>query len=326
MQTNLSLKLACLGMFLFCSAEAFSQGAIARQLTRDGSMKRDPCFIKNGGEIIFCYDETPDLVRMMVMSSKGGEAKPFIKDAGDKHHVEPSFSSDGRYFAYTECTGNLTAQLVIKDTQENKLAYIRHSGRGGTRSSCFSPDSKLLVYAFAETGPQQLWSVKPDGTDKKQLTQSEGISNWPSFTPDGKRVVFTNSRENNYEIYSMNLDGTGEKRLTENKLMDVRPVVSPDGRKIAFTSTRDGNYEIYVMGIDGGVAYRLTHNQERDDYPAWHPDSQKILFVSERLGRFDLFEVDVPPNRILNLNTMNDSLSGSGSTGSGSTGSGATGS
>ena len=48
-----------------------------------------------------------------------------------------------------------------------------------------------VTYAFAETGPQQLWSVKPDGSDKKQLTECEGISNWPTVTPDGEtRRVF----------------------------------------------------------------------------------------------------------------------------------------
>lgn len=264
------------------------------QLTDDGSLKRDPRFIDGGEQILYCYDENPALIRMMKMRADERKPSPMFDDSGNKHQLEPYLSPDQRYIVFTECTGNLTARLVIRDRQEKKDAFVTHSGRGGTRAPTFSPQSDLVVYAFAETGPQQLWSVKPDGTDKKQLTECEGISNWPTFTPDGKRIVFANSRENNYEIYSMNLDGSDEQRLTTNSLMDIRPAVSPDGQRIAFASTRDGNYEIYVANIDGSDVRRVTHHEGRDDYPSWHPDSTQLIFVSERRGRSDLYLVEVP--------------------------------
>ncbi|MCH7725015.1 MAG: PD40 domain-containing protein [Planctomycetes bacterium] len=267
------------------------------RLTTDGTNKRDPRFIENGKTLIYCYDETQALVRMMRMDVEERKPTPVFTDAGDKHHLEPAVSPDGRFIAYTQCTGNLTAQLVIRNLKDNKSAFVKHSGRGGTRSPVFSPDSKLVVYAFAETGPQQLWSVSIEAKEKKQLTQSQGVSNWPTFTPDGKTLVFSNSRENNYEIYSMNLDGSNEKRLTTNKLMDIRPAVSPDGKRIAFVSTRDGNYEVYIMNIDGTDVRRITHSEERDDYPTWHPNGRQLVMVSERDGLFDLYLADVPePN------------------------------
>ena len=280
-------------LFTVCLATVCS-GSDFEQVTFDGTLKRDPRFVEGGDAVIYCYDETPDLIRMMKINLGEDKAEPVFSDSGNKHHIEPRHSPDGNYVVFTECTGNLSARLVIRNLSENKDAYITHSGRGGTRSPCFAPTSDLVVYAFAETGPQQLWSVKPDGSDKKQLTESEGISNWPTITPDGKRVVFSNSRENNYEIYAMNVDGSDERRLTENGLMDIRPAVSPDGRRIAFTSTRDGNYDVYVMNIDGSNVQRITHSEEREDYPAWHPDGEHVVFVGEHGGRFDLFVADVP--------------------------------
>lgn len=281
---------------LLMAAVCFSVASATEfeQITQDGTFKRDPRFANDGESIIYCYDETPDLIRMMQFKPGESEPAPIFDDAGNKHQLEPHHSPDGNYVVFTECTGNLSARLVIRNLAEKKDAYITHSGRGGTRSPCFSPGSDLVVYAFAETGPQQLWSVKPDGSDKKQLTESEGISNWPTFTPDGSRIVYTNSRENNYEIYSMNLDGTDEKRLTDNTLMDIRPAVSPDGKRIAFTSTRDGNYDIYVMDIDGNNVVRITTSDERDDYPAWHPNGRQLIFVGEKGGRYDLYLANVP--------------------------------
>ena len=265
-----------------------------KQLTKDGILKRDPYFVDGGKALLYGYDEQDDLVRVLRLDLETGKTEPFVPDVGDKHHIEPKLSPDGRFLSVTECTGNLTAKLVIRNLEERKDVYITHSGRGGTRSPVFTPDSKRVVYAFAETGPQQLWSVQVDGKEKKQLTQSEGVSNWPSFTPDGKRIIFSNSRENNYEIYSMSADGTDEKRLTENTIMDIRPVVSPDGSQIAFTSTRDGGYNVYVMRIDGTDIRALTTGLDRDDYPAWHPDGRHVVIVSEKGGRFDLYLHEVP--------------------------------
>jgi len=265
-----------------------------QRLTDDGVLKRDPHFIEGGKALIYGYDEQDDLVRAMRLELETGKAEPFVSDVGDKHHIEPKLSPDGKMMTVTECTGNLTAKLVIRDLETKKDVAITHSGRGGTRSPIFSPDNTRVVYAFAETGPQQLWSVKVDGSDKKQLTQCEGISNWPTFTPDGKTIVFSNSRENNYEIYSMDVDGKNEKRLTENTIMDIRPAVSPDGTQIAFTSTRDGAYNVYVMNVDGSQVRAITSEEDRDDYPAWHPDGKRLVIVSERGGRFDLYLHDVP--------------------------------
>lgn len=289
-----SLKSASIvGVVMFIAVQATNAGEPIR-LTTDGTNKRDPRLIDNGKTLIFCYDEGPDLVRMMRMDMKQRVASPVFKDAGNKHNLEPSFSKDGRFVAFTQCTGNLTAQLVIRDLKLNKDAYIRHSGRGGTRSPVISPDAKIVIYAFAETGPQQLWSVDINGKNKKQLTQCSGVSNWPTLTPDGKTIVFSNSRANNYEIYTMAIDGTDEQRLTHNTLMDIRPAVSPDGKQIAFVSTRTGNYEVFVMNIDGSNVRRVTHSVERDDYPVWHPNGRQLVYVSEQDGEFDLYLVDVP--------------------------------
>jgi Tol biopolymer transport system component len=268
------------------------------RLTKDGSNKRDPVFIDGGATLVYGVDENRDLIRLKQLDLDTLESKPYYESA-NRHHVEVAFSRDGRYVSYTECTGNLTAQFVIKDLQEKKDYFVKHSGRGGTRSPAFAPDNSVVVYAFAEKGPQQLWSVDMEAKNKKQLTQCEGISNWPSFTPDGKHIIFSNTRENNYEIYSMDANGSNERRLTENTIMDIRPVVSPDGKQIAFTSLRNGFYNVYVMNLDGSEVLQVTDSEERDDYPTWHPDGKRLAVVSERKGKFDLYMVKVPsPGKI----------------------------
>ncbi|MBG86782.1 MAG: hypothetical protein CMO80_07765 [Verrucomicrobiales bacterium] len=278
---------------------AVAVSAAEKQITFDGKGKRDPMFIKEGRELVYSVDTNPYYIQMVSLAMDTKDAKPVaLHEEGTRHQMCMSFSPDERHIAYVQCTGNLMGRLIIRDQEAKKDFTIKHSGRGSYRAPTFSPDGKRVVYAFAETGPQQLWSVNLEAGDKKQLTETEGITNWPTFTPDGKRIVFANSRENNYEIYSMDLDGKNEKRLTKNGMMDIRPRVSPDGEQICFVSTRDGNYEVYVMNIDGTNTRRITNNDERDDFPSWHPNSRQLVFVSERRGRRDLYLIDVDPPKV----------------------------
>jgi len=291
----LKVRIGPVLLLILLLAVTDAQAADPIRLTTDGALKRDPRFVGNEAKLVYCYDEGPDLVRMLQMKMDDRSITPVFEDAGNRHNLEPAWSLDGKWIAYTQCTGNLTARLVIHNRAENTDVFITHPGRGGTRSPTFSPDSKTVVYAFAETGPQQLWSVDTAGKNKKQLTEFSGITNWPTFTPDGKTIVFANSRENNYELYAVAADGSNEQRLTENTIMDIRPRVSPDGKRIAFVSTRDGNYEVYVMNLDGSQVQRITNSEERDDYPAWHSNGRQLVTVSERNGEFDLYLFDVEP-------------------------------
>ena len=268
-------------------------GAAEIRLTTDGTNKRDPHYIKGGQEIMYSYDETRALIRLMVMDAKELKPRPMFEDA-NKHQLNAAMSPDGKYIAFNECTGNLTAHFVIRHRDPRKDAHVKHGGRGGYRSPVFSPDSKHVFYCFAETGPQHIWRVTPDGKNKKQITEGTGVNNWPSFTPEGKTLVFGSSRTNTYEIYKCDADGKNVKQLTHNKVMDIRPRVSPDGKRIVFTSVRDGNRELYMMDIEGKNVVRLTHHEERDDFATWHPDGKRIIYVGERRGRFDLYLLEVP--------------------------------
>ena len=263
------------------------------RLTTDGTLKRDPIFVAGGKAVVYSVDERRVQIRLRRLDLESGENTPLHEDSTTSQ-FGVAFSPDERYYAFNHSTGNLTLKLVIRDTRLKKDAEVTWSGRGGIRSLVFSPDSRRLLYCFAETGPQQIFSVNTQALDKKQLTYGQGVNNWPSFTPDGKTIVFGSSRDRTYEIYSMAADGSKVQRLTQNETTDIRPQVSPDGRRIAFVSLRDGNYEVYVMDLDGSNVRRVTHNEERDDYPVWHPDGTRLLVVSERRGRHDLYLLPLP--------------------------------
>jgi Tol biopolymer transport system component len=270
------------------------RAANAVRLTSDGHLKRDPVVTANGEEIVYALLENPAQLRLMRLNVADGSTQPLHADV-TKSEFEPALSPDGRYLAFIQSRGNLSLALVIRDREQNRDAEVPPGGGfSGMRSPAISPDAKRVLYAYPEEGRQHIYSVNIEAQDRKQLTDSNGVNNWPSYAPDGRQVVFGSTRDGNYDIYLMQADGSEVRRLTENRFQDIRPRFSPDGKRIAFTSSRDGNYEIYVMNADGSGVTRVTNHPERDDYPAWHPDGKRLVVVSERDGAFDLYRVDAP--------------------------------
>ncbi len=265
-----------------------------QQLTHDGRLKFSPVFREAGKEIVFAELVTPSLYQIRRLVLADGTNEP-LHAAASTSEFEPAWSADGECYAFLKTRSALSVSVVVCDRRGMKLGeLLPGEGFCGHRSPAVSPDHARVAFSYAEKGSQQIFSARTDGSDRKPLTDSRGISNWPSYSPGGETIVFGSSRDGNFEIYRMNADGTDVRRLTDSPFQDIRPRFSPDGKRIAFTSHRDGNAEIYVMAADGSSSVRVTDSVERDDYPEWHPDGQRLLIVSEREGKHDLYLVRVP--------------------------------
>ncbi|MCY4554854.1 MAG: FG-GAP-like repeat-containing protein [Chloroflexi bacterium] len=153
-------------------------------------------------------------------------------------------------------------------------------------------DSRI-VFSSDRGGDFEIYSMLPDGSDLKRLTNNSGYDDMPAWSPDGKKIAFVSDRHGSPEIYVMNADGSRARRLTEDNGPDnALPTWSPDGSRIAYSSERDGNREIYVMDADGSNPVNLTNDPGYDSSPAWSPDGQRILFNSRRDGNLEIYVMD----------------------------------
>ncbi len=129
-----------------------------------------------------------------------------------------------------------------------------------------------------------IYTIKPDGTQLRRLTDAPGNDQFPSWSPDAKRIVFSSDRDGQNEIYVMNTDGTNQQRLAPHSEEDLVPRWSHDGRSIAFFSTRDGK-SIFVMNPDESNVRKVTTNENISfEYGAfrlaWSPDDQMLAYTA----------------------------------------------
>jgi len=107
----------------------------------------------------------------------------------------------------------------------------------------------LAVLAIAPSGrplatSSEIYSVKPDGSDRVDLSNSAGNDSFPVESPRGGRIAFVSDRDGYDAIYVMNDDGSDQRRLageiTEAHGTICRfssPVWSPNASTIAFSAS-----------------------------------------------------------------------------------------
>lgn len=152
----------------------------------------------------------------------------------------------------------------------------------------FSPDNKRIAFESNRTGNFEIYTMKIDGSDIKQLTHDSAFDGTPAWSPDGKFIVFASERDNDPEIYIMQADGSNQTRITNAKGDDSHPKFAPDGKKIIFCSARstpDLNadwskqwIEIFSMNTDGSDAHQISNLKSVSTFPSFSPDGKKIVF------------------------------------------------
>src|SRR3989344_1385295 len=138
----------------------------------------------------------------------------------------------------------------------------------------------LIAYPFHDSqGKQQIFTIRLDGTEKRQLTFL-GDNGLPSWMPDGKRMVFTSVRTNSTtkrdEIgaWIMNADGSNQRQILPNV---IAADISPDVTKLTYVNAAASRAAIWASDIDGTNPRQLTFPEEGVSmiHPTWSHDGTR---------------------------------------------------
>jgi hypothetical protein len=168
--------------------------------------------------------------------------------------------------------GVLLASLVAMLVVTQREAQATFPGQNGRIAFA----SERTTGVDNPTGDSEIFTINPDGTGLKQLTNNSVGDYFPVVSPDGTKIAYE-SQNGDYDIFLMNAsDGSDQKNLTNNYVNDFDPVFSPGGAKIAYwsegkqTSNPEGDIDVYRMNaLDGSSKKNLSNNAAYDEAPDW---------------------------------------------------------
>lgn len=140
----------------------------------------------------------------------------------------------------------------------------------------------------------EIYAMRPDGSESRQLTNNAYVDDDPDWSPDGSRIVLVSAQDSTPgaptrrpEIFVMNADGSDMRRLLVTTGPARHPRWSPDGSRIAFAGYDADvqGYRLYVLNSDGSNVRLLTPSPIENFSPEWSPDGDRLLFLSNRSPR-----------------------------------------
>ncbi len=237
----------------------------------------------------------------------GGKARLLSKDIG--WQMQPVFSPDGQYIAYTSDEGGGDNIWVMKADGSEPRAVTNETFRL-LNSPAWSPDGEFIVArkhftASRSLGAGEIWQYHKTGGSGIMLTERQNDQKdlgEPAFSPDGKYIYFSQddtpgktfhySKDSESGIYQIKrferetgnwevvLDGAGGA---------IRPTPSPDGKYLAYIRRVNFQSTLFLYDLTSGEHIKLYDGLDRDMqetwaihgvYPAisWTPDNKALVF------------------------------------------------
>ncbi|HZQ68519.1 MAG TPA: hypothetical protein VFA68_08360 [Terriglobales bacterium] len=190
----------------------------------------------------------------------GSDLRPLTSTPG--YDAEATLSNDGKKIVFTSVR-NGDLDIYTMDANGKHIKQLTHQ-LGYDGGPFYSPDGKWIVYRAHHPGPGQetsdyqdllkqnlirptyleLWLMKSNGSQKRQITSLGAASFAPSFFPDGKRIIFSSNVGStggfgNFDLYAVDLQGHNLERITYTEGFDGFPMFSPDGTKLVWISGRN---------------------------------------------------------------------------------------
>ena len=177
-----------------------------------------------------------------------------LTNSEDVNSGFPSWSPDGKRILY-RVDGVGGKGLRILNVADGKTTVLTTAY---DNFPDWSPKGDLIEFTRFADNSFNIWTIKPDGTGARQLTNTDGNDAHAVWSPDERWIIFSSSRmgfkdeELLYntieheagnpvgpqpygELFAMHADGTGIRQVTDNQWEDATAAMPP----VAATSSQN---------------------------------------------------------------------------------------
>ena len=213
-----------------------ADGGDATAVTDHVATNWNPTWSPDGKYLYFASDRSGsmNLWRVPIDEQSGetlGDPEPITTPAMFLGHI--SLSADGRRLAYSSATVTSNIQGLAFDPESQSVVeepmWITNGSRRWS-SPDPSPDGEWIAFYSLVAPEGNLYVIRSDGTELRQVTGDNAIDRMPRWSPDGDWLAFISDRGGLAEIWKIRADGSELTQLTSGA--SALPVWSPDGSRM----------------------------------------------------------------------------------------------
>lgn len=138
-----------------------------------------------------------------------------------------------------------------------------------------------IVFGAETASGTQLWTIRPDGSQLRQVTHVDGDAVHPDWSPSGHSITFEWDAPDSGRVAVVNADGGHLRTLPASGCFQGQPVFTADGGRIIyerFDCAADDS--LFSQRFRGGAERRVTtagHDGQTD--PNVSPDGRHLSFI-----------------------------------------------
>ena len=225
----------------------------------------EPAWSPTGNELAFT---TPVPTGIAVIDADGAGRRHVTQRGQTK---APTWSPDGEQLAVRWWTEGVDCQGLaitrLDGTESRHMTPPSDLVQNCPGDLQWSPTGDRIAFsgttrnAAGSTGPAEIFTIEPDGTDLVQVTNETDAATDPEWSPDGSRIAYdvTDDPANSccgQQVFTIRPDGTDREFVSQGR----DPAWSPDGAEIAvivhLTTT---SFRIEVLRTNHSSSRSIMH-------------------------------------------------------------------
>lgn len=192
------------------------------------------------------------------------------------------------------------SSLSLDDNLATTPFPVMHS-EYSYNSPHYSAQTDRLVFISNESGFEEIWTSKVDGTDRKQLTTLASHLTFPRWSHDGENIAFLGpkTKDKKNALYVLNMKTHVVRKIPSDFAQHFRPSWLIDDSGLIAAAKTNNKVSLYAFPINFKAPYILLDAKVR--YAEQGNDGQ-VWFSPGRNGglwRFNPNSEDISPQLVL---------------------------